>query len=53
MIFPSCLVVFVALWSSWPEWMMWVNVGIILLLSTFWAFVSIKIAQRIKKLKAL
>jgi len=53
MIFPSYLVIFVALWNSWPEWMMWVNVGVILLLSTFWAFVSIKIAQRIKQLKAL
>ncbi len=51
--FPSYLVVFVALWGSWPEWMMWLNVGVILLLAGFWGFVSIKVSQRIKQLKVM
>lgn len=49
--YPSYLVVFVALWDSWPEWMMWLNVGLILVLSGLWALVSLKVAQRIRELK--
>jgi hypothetical protein len=51
--YPSYLVVFVALWGSYPEWFMWLNVGIIMVLSAFWAFIALKVAQRIKELKVL
>ena len=51
--YPSYLVVFVALWSSWPEWMMWLNVGIMLVLAVVWAIISLKVSQRIKQLKTL
>jgi hypothetical protein len=51
--FPSYLIVFVALWGSWPEWMMWLNVAVILLCSAFSMVNYIKISQRIKQLKTL
>lgn len=51
--FPSYLVVFVALWGSWPEWMMWLNAGVILALTVMWAVVALKVSQRITELKAL
>ena len=51
--FPSYLIVFVALWGSWPEWMMWLNVGIILVFSIFWGVIFFKVSQRIKELKGL
>jgi len=51
--FPSYLIVFVALWNSWPEWMMWLNVAIILIFAVFWGVISLKVTQRIKELKGL
>jgi hypothetical protein len=51
--FPSYLIVFVALWGSWPEWMMWLNVSIIFFIAFVWGFISIKVSKRIKQLKAL
>lgn len=51
--FPSYLVAFVALWSVYPEWFMWLNVGIILVFAVLWGLVSIKVSQRIKELKQL
>lgn len=51
--FPSYLIIFVAIWSNYPEWLMWLNVGIILAFAILWAVISLKVAQRIKQLKAL
>ena len=51
--FPAYLVVFVALWSSWPEWMMWVNVAIILLLAVVWGIVEYRVTRRIKELQGI
>lgn len=51
--YPSYLVVFVALWGSWPEWMMWLNVAIILIFAVLWIIVSLKVSQRLKELKSL
>lgn len=53
MAFPSYLVVFVALWGVWPEWFMWLNVALILVLAVGWGVMELKISQRIKQLKAL
>jgi len=51
--YPSYLVVFIALWGSYPEWFMWLNVGIIMVFSALWIFIGLKVARRIKELKAL
>lgn len=51
--YPSYLVIFVALWSSYPEWAMWLTIAIILLTSTIWLLMSVKLWQRINQLKAL
>lgn len=53
MAFPSYLIVFVALWGRWPEWMMWLNVTVILIFAVLWGVISLKVSQRIKQLKAL
>lgn len=52
LVYPSYLVVFVALWDD-PEWFMWLNVGVILLFSALWIVITLKVTQRIKELKAL
>jgi hypothetical protein len=51
--FPSYLIVFVALWSSYPEWLMWLNVGVILVFAILWGVIELKVSQRIKQLKML
>jgi hypothetical protein len=51
--YPSYLVIFVALWSENTEWIMWFMVGILILISTLWLVVTVKVWQRIKQLKAL
>lgn len=51
--FPSYLIIFVALWTSYPEWIMWLNVGVILVFAALWGVIELKVSQRIKQLKAL
>lgn len=51
--YPSFLVVLVAVRKDWPEWIMWLNVAVILFFSIFAITFSVKISQRIKQLKML
>jgi hypothetical protein len=53
LMYPSYLVIFIALWSEYPEWAMWLTVGIILTTSAVWLLITAKIWQRIRQLKKL
>jgi hypothetical protein len=51
--YPAFLILFVAVRKDWPAWVTWISAVVLLLFSIYAVVFSVKISQRIKRLRML